>query len=95
MPPGLRRARKGNHPDTGIGENSGADLGRRTGNNAKQAWRKPRLVKDLCDLEAGDRGQLRGLQDEAIASRQRQDHLFMARRNGALNGAMPAITPSG
>src|SRR5216684_612433 len=76
MPSGLRRAGKCNHPHTGIGENGGSDFGRRAGNNAEQAWRKSRLVKDLGNLEASNRGKLRGLQDEPVTRRQRHDHLL-------------------
>src|ERR1700730_9105139 len=74
MPSCLRRAGECNHPDTGIGENGGSDFGRRTGNNAEQAWWKSRLVKDLGNLEADDRGKLRGVQDKPINRRAAGDH---------------------
>jgi hypothetical protein len=76
MATGLRRASESDHPHSRIGENGRANFRRKPGDDAEEAGRQTRLVEHLGDLEPRHGRKFRGLQNEAIARGQRQNHLL-------------------
>src|SRR5271166_2129626 len=95
MPSGLCRARERDHTHPRIGKDGRADFSGRPGDHAEQTFGQPCRFEDLGDFQAGYRSKLGGLEHEAVAGGESITTFFIASRNGALKGAMPAITPSG
>jgi hypothetical protein len=71
-----RRACERDHSHPRVGENGRANFRREPGDDAEEAGRQARLVEHFRDLESRHRRELRGLQNEAIARGQRQNHLL-------------------